>query len=339
MVRLTPKVHRWSSEHVAAVTNVYRLAATYRPGEYTATMEEIHIQGAPLFGLAWNEIVNAEEAPAGERLDRGLLIVFAFHDEKVVPIGTGFIISSANSRAVAASAAHVFSEIRALQSPPSRSARSALAEFLPPVQQVDIDRRKVRVIIPSAEQTEINFIDGLAFDEATDIALMSLAAQDGSSSVFPQEFLLDDQVPEVGDLVAILSYGNLALEATGPTSSDHTLHLAYRPVLRVGKVLSVHREGTRLCRGPCIETSIPVYSGMSGGPVFHFDGGAGPMRVFGVVCSDPDPDPDTAAKQDRSIAGRSIVAVLPTKVEHGPNGKEFVLRLSDTQVAGSFASK
>lgn len=334
-MRLCPREIKWQA--APTIKEVDRFKLDCRQYLIVASMEEINNLGDPLFGFAWNEIVSAEAAPPGESLDRGLLIVYVYHNEAVVPIGTGFVISSADNRAVAASAGHVFSEIRARQAPPSRNHPSALLEFLPPVKPVDVDRSKLRVIVPNASSNKMAYLDGLAFDEAADIALMSISALDGSSAAFPQEYLLDDQVPAVGDLVAILSYGNLALKAEGSTASDHKLNLEYRPVLRVGTVLSVHGEGTRLCRGPCIETSIPVYSGMSGGPVFHFNGGVGPMRVFGVVCSDP--DPDTEAKQDRSIAGRSIVAMLPTKVEHGPTGKTFVLQLSNAQVAGAFGSR
>lgn len=108
----------------------------------------------------------------------------------------------------------------------------------------------------------------------------------------------------------MLSYGNIDIyDFVRNNSGDYSFRVSRRPTLRVGRVLEKYPGRHRLSVGPCVETSIPIYSGMSGGPVFRY-AESGPMRAFGVVCCDP--DPNLGLKQDRCTEGRSIIASIPS---------------------------
>lgn len=169
-------------------------------------------------------------------------------------------------------------------------------------------------------------MDAVIIDELRDTAVFRVALQnDDVPAFFSAQFEADDKVPAAGDLICVLSYGGLStydFETNG--SMEQQFKMARRPVLRVGSVIASYPNGHRLCRGPCIETTVPVYSGMSGGPVFSFGNLGAPIRPFGLVCSDP--DPDGPVKQDRSRAGSSIISVLPCQVminEHGQRKVQF----------------
>jgi len=284
-------------------------------------------------GFCWNE------AEGIESFNKGLLSVVA-HDLHGHPhvIGTGFVVKRSDSRAICVTAAHVFSEVRRLQSAPQRHSSSALPEFLPPPQKLDLDRASLRAVFMEYERVEAAIMEGVIFDEAADIALFSVTLQNPDDQpYFSGEFFPDGHPPAVGDLVCVLSYANHGIveykDHGGQTSS---FKLTRRLVLRVGRVLAHYLDGHRLCRGPCIETSIPVYSGMSGGPAFRY-GTEGAMRPFGLVCSDP--DLDSEAKQNRSIEGRSIFALLscqPSGNDAGTQSVALGLQISDG--AGHFKS-
>lgn len=275
--------------------------------------------GEPLFGFQWNE------AEADPSFNRGMLTLIAFDDEGVpFGLGTAFVINREDRAAVCVTAAHVFTEIRRIQSPPQRYVPSALPEFLPPPRTIDLSRQKIRAIAMEGDRIEALIVDVAIIDEVRDTAVFRVALQnDDVSTFFSAEFEPDDKVPAVGDLVCLLSYGGLVtcdFETDGAMKSQ--FKMGRRPVLRVGRVIADYPNGHRLCRGPCIETTVPVYSGMSGGPVFSFGNPGAPIRPFGLVCSDP--DPDGPVKQDRSQAGSSIISLLPCQVTMNEPGHRTV---------------
>ncbi len=291
--------------------------------------------GEPLFGFQWNE---AETDPS---FNRGMLTLIAFNDEGApLGLGTAFVVSHDDRVAVCVTAAHVFTEIRSIQSPPQRYVPSALPEFLPPPRVIDLSRQKIRAMAIEGDRIEALIVDAAIIDEVGDIAVFRVALQDEDvPAFFSAEFEPDDKVPAAGDLVCVLSYGELAtydFETDGVMKRQ--FKMARRPVLRVGKVIASYPNGHRLCRGPCIETTVPVYSGMSGGPVFSFGNPGAPIRPFGLVCSDP--DLDGPVKQDRSQAGSSIIALLPCQVttnEHGHRTVRF--EFPKAEAAGVIASQ
>ncbi len=290
---------------------------------------------APLFGWSWNQ------SELDSSFDKGMLTLIAFNEEGVpFGLGTAFIISHDDRVAICVTAAHVFTEVRRIQSPLQRYVPSALPEFLPPPRTIDLSEQKIRAIALEGDRVEALIVDGAIIDEVRDIAVFRVALQnDNALAFFSAEFEADDRVPLAGDTICMLSYGELStfdFEEDGGMSRQ--FKMGRRLILRAGTVIASYPNGHRLCRGPCIETTVPVYSGMSGGPVFLFGNPGDPMRPFGLVCSDP--DEDGPLKQDRSHAGSSIISLLPCQVaidEHGQRTVRF--EFPQAEAAGLFIAK
>jgi hypothetical protein len=280
----------------------------------------------PLWGFEWNQL---EDGP--RQWEEALFTIAASTEAGELRVmGTGFVVLAGPAYCFVISAAHVFEEVQRLQRGPSRSHRSTLPEFAPAPKPIDLSLQKV-VTITRKEDGRAVFcaLAGVAFDSNGDFGIAEIRPQVGQESEFPlREILLDDRVPQIGELVCIASYADLSC-----TTDDSEKFVVTRtPIVRVGKVLDVFPEGHRLCRGPCFETSIPVYSGMSGSPVFWYSPGA-PLAAVGLVCSDP--DEDGPHKNDRSRAGRSLVACLPVQRVSGSLEGKQELQISFTPTAGS----
>lgn len=286
----------------------------------------------PLGDFAWNQ------AEADPGFYHGLIAIVTFTERGPVAVGTGFIISSDGNKATAVTAAHVLSEIRRLQSGEPRHNPTALEMFLPPPKLIDVDRSKLRAMCRDGDKAQLLIVTGLVFDERTDIGILTLATQDAAESTVPlHEFVVGNRVPQVGELICVLSFGDLGTDDFENQGQGFKFSLSLRPILRTGRVLAYYPDGNRLCKGPCIETSIPVYSGMSGGPAFAFTA-SGSIRPIALVCSDPDEDGDQ--KDDRTHVGASILALLPTRAWDFPNGRHVgMIQLKATGWAGEMDPK
>jgi hypothetical protein len=248
-------------------------------------------------------------------------------------VGTGFTVVARSNAAVGISAGHVFSGVQLIQHGRHRGAHpSTPKEFAPRPKAIDIELKRLLLVSKVGNSPIICKVVGLAFDESSDFGAVQFEPQQHEASFSLRNAILDDRCPGVGDMVCMLSYADLSCTNVG----NNSFSLRRRAVLRIGRVLQVFPDGQRLCRGPCIETSIPMYSGMSGGPVFHYSS-TGNMRAVGLVCSDP--DGDGPQNQDRSRSGRSIVALLPLRRLSGSvDGlQEVALRFRTTSRAGMFS--
>ena len=255
-------------------------------------------------GLYWNQA----ELPAGHRLDWGLVSVIAF-DAGTAPflIGTAFIVAAAGRDAVACTAAHNFEAVRRAQAPPRAHHPSALSEFLPSAVALNIDRTKIRAVSSDHGRFEMATLSWAIWDPDTDIAFFGLRPQhEEDVDYFQSSFLFDDELPKVGDEVAALGYAGMEIRDNASDGASRHFTVARQPLLRVGRVTSVCMDGHILCRGPCFETTVPFFPGMSGGPVMRM-AREGPMKPFGIISSDPASD---SHKQDRSIRGYGAVALL-----------------------------
>lgn len=285
----------------------------------------------PLFSFEWNQL---EDPP--RELDEGLLTLIArSRSGELHAVGTGFVIKALPTSALVVSAAHVFAEVQRLQHRGTQTHRTALPEFIPAAKAIELELRSLATLTLKEERVVISAVAGLAFDEDGDFGIAQIKPQKGQEGEFPlREFLLDDRKPQVGQLVCVASYSNLSCY----TDETDAFRVTRRLVVRVGRVLEVFPNGHRLCRGPCFETSIPVYSGMSGSPVFWYDKNRPPAAI-GIVCSDP--DPDGPEKDDRATAGRSLIASLPVRRMEGSLAAQQEMEISFTPSGGSgtFAAK
>jgi hypothetical protein len=286
----------------------------------------------PIGVFEWNE------GAVDRRIENGIFsIVAKDRAEKMQPVGTGFFVSSGAHVALAISAAHVFSYIRDLQQPVRPAPHPSLPpDFAPISKPLELEIRDLTILYTLKETQEFGKIKGLAFDEKTDVAIMQIVNQYSSDektdASFGAEFLLDDRLPLVGELVCIFSY----LDLSSSSERADEFQVTRRPVIRVGRVTNVFPDGHGLTRGPCVETTIPVYFGMSGGPAMHYDETGSKMRVFGFVTSDL--DEDSPRKQDRSIAGRSIISKIPCEsIDVYTNQQQVTqLKMTPTTVVGDF---
>jgi hypothetical protein len=83
-----------------------------------------------------------------------------------------------------------------------------------------------------------------------------------------------------------------------------------RLVARVGRVEAIHPNGHLALKTACIETTIMVYGGMSGGPVSKFQNSSAPIKPFGFVSYAP----FSESLLDRSQNGHSLGALLNAKI-------------------------
>jgi len=284
---------------------------------------------AILCGWEWNEAL-PEGLPA---LHDGLVCLLAFGPDRIAKlIGTGFIIGAYGSHAVAITAAHNFYEgVRRVQVPDPQHNVTALAEFLPGAEEIELDRKNVRAIYQVGSRIEFCILGFAAWDKTIDLAVFTLSAQNLSDeTVFRCHYRLGHVQPAVGNLVYIAGYGDMETLSDERHGEEQKVTLARRLVLRAGRVKVLHLDGHILCRGPCIETTIPVFAGMSGGPVFQVSDQA--ITPFGIVCSDP--DEPVALKNDRSRAGSSIISLLRHEIANDTDEERKVLfKLANVSLA------
>jgi hypothetical protein len=281
-------------------------------------------------GLYWNQ---AELGP-GSRENSGLVSILAIEDDLgPVPIGTAFITAAFGDRAVCCTAAHIFTGISRLQTRfAPRPHPTALSEFLPNGRPLDLDRKKLRAMCWEEGKVEFAYFDWAVWDERADLAFFGIHVQDGSDSdFFRSHLLLDPAHPEIGDLVGVLGYYDMKIDSFENTKHQGEWSFSRQLLLRIGRVTAYHPEGHSLVGAPCIQTTIPIFPGMSGAPVMKFVPGE-TKQSFGVMSCDP----DTADKWDRSVSGQSIIPLIRPAIELSPTGqRSTMLRLESGMMAGT----
>ena len=267
-------------------------------------------------GGSWNEV----EFPRGDPLNQGLLslLIITKHLEPVL-IGTAFIIKAASDRVVAVSAAHCFEEIRTILQPKPMHHVSALPEFLPPRKQLDL--KQVKCLYAYGANRAMCTIDHAWWDTDTDLALFTMIPPDDRSIRF-KEFLLDNTVPEVGDPVTMVGFGEMAVSPDSKGLRQGVMQR--RLTVRIGHVEEVYHKRHMLLHGPCVQTSIAVFPGMSGGMVLR--GWPEPLAVprpFAIVShSISEDDPNSVNVRSRS--GQSFGAILPMNIRVLDDGQRNV---------------
>lgn len=268
-----------------------------------------------LNGFQWNQ------AELGEAIElrNGLVTLLAFTpDRSPKLIGTGFIIGAYGNSAIAITAAHNIKGIIDVHAPHKRHHPSALSEFLPDGESLQLSKDNVRAICTGREGIEVALIKWTVWDKKTDVAFLSIRAQNTTANVFKCTFELDCTEPQIGDEVAVFGFANMQVlhEFQNKKGYESAL-LQQQLLLRCGYVKHIYPNGHLLCKGPCIETSIPVFPGMSGGPVVKL-GKDGPIKAFGLISSDPDYYDDD--KYDFNVAGSAVAALLRASICQDENG-------------------
>jgi hypothetical protein len=250
-------------------------------------------------GFAWDEAV----LERGNPLNRGLISLLVISDLQPVLIGTAFIVQAYGSHATAVSAAHCFEEVRKILHPNPPHHFTALPEFLPPPSEIDLKQVKGLYMVDSKKAVFCD-IELAVWDRDTDYALLKVIAPPDDPSLFSAIFWLDDQIPLVGDEVGMIGFGEM--KVTPAIDNSNSGIIERRLVLRVGRIESIHPEGDYLLKTPYVQTSIAVFSGMSGGIVARWTGESTQINPFGFISHAPEPQPT----HERSVSGQSVAAIL-----------------------------
>jgi hypothetical protein len=131
-------------------------------------------------------------------------------------------------------------------------------------------------------------MDVAIWDVGTDLAVFRIHAPAERPDLFDTFFWLTDDLPAVGDPVAFIGFGEMhtVFDPETPNSGQ----ISRRLVARVGRVEAVYLDGYYMLKGPCIETSVSVYSGMSGGVVARWSPD-GDIEPFAFISHAPEPQP------------------------------------------------
>jgi hypothetical protein len=259
-------------------------------------------------------------------LNTFLVSIIAFSPESSPSlIGTGFIIQAVGASAIVVTAAHIFEGIKSVQNPYMQRHSTTLAEFMPAGKEVSLDSNRVGAIYIDVENNivEVCKLNRAIIDYKKDIALFEITAtQNINKQMFKDAFLLDDILPNIGDEVVVLGYAGMQIDNVVQDGKKVIEFVSSQEILmRKGKITHIHQSGPML-KGKSFETNIPIFGGMSGGPVFRIDSRSQEMRPFALISSDLEA-PDEQ-KNNREISGQSIVIPIDPKINKITNQKQGV---------------
>lgn len=205
--------------------------------------------------------------------------------------------------------------------------------FLPKPSPLRIDGDKVRAVCFNGVGVEMAFVEWAVWDRSSDIANVGVRTQDGTAAdFFVTCFLLDDSLPSVGDTVMAMGYEGMAITDFQRIGTGQKYELVRRLLLREGRISAVYPDGHELCRAPCVVTTIPMFPGMSGGPVALGGNSRQEMKPFGVISHDPN---DGRNKYDRSLEGYSVVPLVRPEIQVLGDKKQMArLKFGDYETVG-----
>jgi hypothetical protein len=278
----------------------------------------------PLENLEWNEVILDDNAIHKEFM---VALVAIKPDRTIKLIGTGFFISAHGDRATVATAAHCFEGIREILHPDAKHHLSALSEFLPPPSEIDL--QSVKALYLKDNLVHTCPLEIAVWDSGTDFASFTISAPDNRSDLFKDIFMLSNDVPTVGDGVAMMGF-LMKSKATPESSAEG--HISLRPILRIGRDEEVFPERHFMLKGPALQTSIAVFSGMSGGLVARWP--ANEIKPFGFVSHAPEPQPT-----DPKLSGHSVASVFKVDITALGEKKQTVEVRLDNIGVGRDSSK
>jgi hypothetical protein len=263
----------------------------------------------PIGDNAWNDL----HWPGINGLKESLVSLVAF-DERQIPhcIGTAFLVSSRGRSAACVTAAHnLYAGVSRVQYP-ARHHPSTPLEFIPNFERVDLDPTRFWALYQKGERPEACAVKSVVWDKRADVAVLTIEYREPSDADFVQgEWSMDGGAPTEGQLVGVAGWGSMTgrlVDADGVRSAGE---IERRLILRVGRVTAVQSDAPMIS-GHSVETTIPVFGGMSGGPAFIWREWNERPTAFGFVSSDPE-EFSVDVKNDFAIPGRSTIGVLPVQ--------------------------
>lgn len=273
-------------------------------------------------GCVWNEAQLDRDDP----FNRVLLSLLVIRDDPDQPlqldmVGTAFIIQANGTSAFAVSAAHCFERIREILHPHPLYHPSTLPEFLPTPSEIDLT--KVKALYHNGNISIACNVGLATWDPDTDCALLFINSPPQQPLSFKESLSLDDQIPEIGDPVAMVGLGEMEFLPNIDPVNFGTIKR--RVVMRVGRVENIHTDGYYRVKSPCVETSISTLPGMSGGIVARWTAPNSQVQPFGFISRGVSSGSDY---YDRSIPGGSIGVILKLeKMLNQEGGRSVKIKL------------
>ena len=262
--------------------------------------------------------------PSNNPIESGLLSILVVKPP-IRQIGTAFIVNASGDNGSAITAAHCFEGIRQILNPNASHHSTALPEFLPPPNQLDLE------YVKAAYQKDGDFylcdIELAGWDSDSDLAVFSFSARAEKPAKFENNFVIERYTPLVGEKVVMIGWGEMTSNPQQPgnegPASGESFVLHRRLIARMGFVENVFPERHFLLKAPCIQTTIAICSGMSGGLVARFgpqSGDNSPIVPFALISHAPEPQPF----YDSTQSGHSVAALLQPDISIG-KAKERLL--------------
>jgi S1-C subfamily serine protease len=236
-----------------------------------------------------------------QQLGEHFVLIAEIQDGHLAPLGTGFVVSLSEDQAVVLTASHTLEDIRVKQNPPRDIAFRSFTPGLvvQPRQEIDIDRMKVRVLCRHGNAMQAAVIERAQYAERTDIAVLHIRSQDTTSPFAPKAIPLSAVVPAIGDEIVVLGFAFMEVTDTVSHGDFRSQKTGVQLVMRRGYVTEISR--LIMGEGLAAHASIPVFGGMSGGPVVLMNADGSPGPVFGIVASSPDADTATACNMTAAL--------------------------------------
>jgi hypothetical protein len=257
-------------------------------------------------GFQWNEAI----LEPGHPLNNSLLSLLVIKDDLSPKlIGTAFLVTAEGDSATAISAAHSFEEIRRLIDPDhQRHHPSTHYEFAPLPNEVELDRVKA-IYVKNNSTVAACPIEISIWDNNADVAVLKVIAPYPERSLFEDFFRLTGDIPKVGEEIAMIGYGDMQelVDLDNPNRGK----LKRRLVVRVGRVYAMHSNGFHALKAACVETTIAIYGGMSGGIAARWAAPEAPIEPFGFISYTPTPE----ILNDRSKSGHACATLLNLTVQ------------------------
>ena len=189
-------------------------------------------------------------------------------------------------------------------------------EFVPLPNEVELDRVKA-IYVKNNSTVAVCPIEISAWDNNADVAVVKVIAPNPGHSLFEDFFWLTGDIPKVGEEIAMIGYGEM--QELVDLDTPNVGKLKRRLVLRVGRVHAIHSNGLHALKTACVETTIAVYGGMSGGIAARGVPGAR-IEPFGFISYTPTPE----ITNDRSKSGHACAALLNLTVERIGDQKQII---------------
>ena len=244
-------------------------------------------------GHFWSEFVRTTD-PFWNGVRSSLVALYAI-GPKFTPqfLGTGFVVgTSEEGFLLVLTAKHVVVDGAVQVQKPYGRQTSSAPSVLFESNQPSIGPENLRAVWMGADSSDILFVRHINYTNDLDIALCVLEYQ--------PEFLklkrpsataiaLDTRSPEIGEPVHVVALTDFIFDGESPKGDGEGVwQISTRPVVRIGKVLSVE-DGSLGHNGACFRTTIPVDKGMSGGFAYIPRNGQ-PAAACGILSSGPQED-------------------------------------------------